>query len=293
MNLWDGLAHTHKSLLDLYGFDTFKRHINFYYGQWAVSRPTNWLIRTLALKLISRGRLPWPAKVDWSDTDNIHWPHGGDKNWIRLRSYALYCGLLWQYAKLSDRVGCLELPEPVYGSPMPVWFKGRLISQDLALSSLDINRMAEVISFKQGMKVLEIGAGYGRLAYALRSLFDVDYTIVDIEPALTVARKYLGYDYRYRTPADFEKTTRSYDLVVNVSSFDEMPHDVSANYLKIINRVCTSHLYLSGYRIGQQNGNGLDQLDYPKNWKLMLDKPHAFVPHWVDKIFYISASSSR
>ena len=49
----------------------------------------------------------------------------------------------------------------------------------------------------------EIGAGYGRTAYSLRGLFpEANYTIVAIEPALTLSRFYLstlypGRDVRY------------------------------------------------------------------------------------------------
>ena len=41
--------------------------------------------------------------------------------------------------------------------------------------------------------VLEIGAGYGRMAYVVLSLFEnCRYAIVDIQPALTISRWYLS-----------------------------------------------------------------------------------------------------
>ena len=203
-DFWDNLGDNHSRMLDKYGFDTFKRHINFYYGQWAVTRPTNRFIAVLLRKLLAKGILPWPATVDWTNAQDIHWPQWIDakrghiadsdtKNWIRLRSYALYCGLLWQFAAAGDKLGCLKLTEPLIGGPLPIWWRGRLISQDLALSSLDINRMATAIDLRGKVRILEIGAGYGRLAYAIKSLFPlVQYTIIDIEPALKVALKYLS-----------------------------------------------------------------------------------------------------
>ncbi len=55
--------------------------------------------------------------------------------------------------------------------------------------------------------ILEVGAGYGRTAYALLNLYPhATYTIVDIEPAILISRWYLTQlfpdrDLRFMSPA--------------------------------------------------------------------------------------------
>ena len=84
----------------------------------------------------------------------------------------LYTKLLWRYALMEDQLGCLKTcDEPILGSPLPIRYRGKVISQDLAISSLELNLMGRLIDFSRIGRVAEIGAGYGRLAYLMAHRF--------------------------------------------------------------------------------------------------------------------------
>ena len=210
----------------------------------------------------------------------------------RLRAYAFYCGLIWRYAEWHDRIGALRLAEPSLGRPMPVVLRDRLISQDLAMASLDLNAMAAVIDLAKVRRVLEIGAGYGRLSYMFASLYPgIDYVVADIAPALAVAKHYLpavcAGKFSFVLPRELDAMPeQSFDLIINVSSLDEMPPAVQQRYIARIDRLCGRHLYLSGHYY-RRNGQGLDQLNFPASWRLRFNQRHDVFPRWVEKLFSI------
>jgi SAM-dependent methyltransferase len=258
--------------------------------------------------------------VDWHDADRILWPDvhksgtdpstaGPNASRKRLRAYAVYCGLLWQYASGRDVLGCLGVPEPELGHPMPISLDRKKISQDIAMASLDLNNMAKCIPLRSKRRVLEIGAGYGRLAYLFRTLFpDVQYSIVDISPTLAISQNYLAETFGENDVARFDQASpasrpfnfflphqleavpdRHFDLAINVSSFDEMPPEVSNAYLSTIGRVCRGHLFLSGYAHhgGDRTGQGLNDLSYNPAWKMIYNERHEIFPGWIEKVFEI------
>ena len=295
-SFWQEFGKAHRDTIAKYGFETFKRHVSGY-GAWQITTFANrFTLRCLAA-LFRRGKLPTIARVDWRDAQPM--PVWGeavrDKNAEaqRLRAYAFWSGLIWQYAALSDQLGCLGLAEPSFGKPVPVWLHGRLISQDIANVAMDMNAMAGAIPLDKVRRVLEIGAGYGRLAYIFTSLFpDVEYTIADISPALAVSKNYLPAvskgKFCFVLPHQLDSLPdHSFDLVINVSSFDEMPPPVQDRYLQRIERLCRGHLYLSGYSHHIGDRIGLDALNYPARWIALRNQPHEIFPAWVAKIFAV------
>jgi len=107
-------------------------------------------------------------------------------------------------------------------------------------------RIAQLASGKPGFSVLEIGAGLGRTTY-FASLFGVtNYTIVDV-PLTNAAQGYflgrtlgehnvrLGgeegdQNVRIMPSTDLQALDQTYDLIVNVDSWTEMPKDVASSY---------------------------------------------------------------
>ena len=318
---WLTLGAAHRRKIERYGFATFKRHINFQYGQWGISTFRSQFTRRVFASLMRAAKFPWGAfaHVDWHNADDIRWPEWIDvetgesheseeRSRRRLLAYALYCGLLWQYASTGDNLGCLTIQEPALGRPMPIWLRGRLISQDIATASLDLNRMAAHIPLHEIKQVLEIGAGYGRLAYLFHSLFPAaQYSIADISPALAVSQNYLAAVFgedrvrrfgftpaparaiNFLLPHQLDQMADGYfDLAINVSSFDEMPPEVSIGYLRTIERVCRGYVFLEGYARASHAGRlGLDELPYNSSWRLLYSRPHGLFPGWVEKVFAI------
>jgi putative sugar O-methyltransferase len=322
---WDTHGQKHLALIVEFGFGNFKRTINFEYGQWGVTSLRDPKIRRLLWNLIRLKQLPLGgllATCDYRDLSSIRWPDGIESRGAsvtrharfggrrRLRIYAFYGGLLWQYAELKDRLGCLrKLQEPRLGNPLPVRYRGRLISQDLAFAALELNRIAMHVPIAKVRRVLEIGAGYGRLAFVIRSLFPhVEYTIVDIPPALAVSRTYLdavsvqGTDsgaseigirrdgpgrMNFLLPEALGQVPDGYyDLVINVSSFDEMsPAEVEA-YFRVLDRVSSGWLYLQGWGQSRSQGHrlGLNEFPFGREWRQIYSGPDPVVPGFIEKI---------
>jgi putative sugar O-methyltransferase len=168
--------------------------------------------------------IPWPRRMRWL--------------------YAFLVRLLFEYARAHDPHNVLRLDEPVLGDPWPVRHHGRLISQDLCNSALEAGAMTRPLDGRAPTSILEIGGGYGRIAYALLSMYpQATYTIVDIEPALTISRWYLSQLFdperlRFVSPdelADLEPG--SVDLAVSISTFPEMSAEQVAMYLRLVDSV--------------------------------------------------------
>jgi putative sugar O-methyltransferase len=161
-------------------------------------------------------------------------------------------------------------------------------------------------------RVLEIGAGYGRLAYLFLSAFpDARYTIADVAPALAVSQNYLAAVFGEGQVARFdphwtaaaperainclvpiqmqELPDEHVDLAINEGSFDEMPPEVATAYLRDLGRPCRGHVFLTGFAIKAHHGRlGLDELPYPLNWRLLQRSPHAYVPGWSTGSFVLN-----
>jgi putative sugar O-methyltransferase len=313
--LWDGLSEDHRDAITRYGFESFKRTINFTYGQWRVHRLWDSRIRRIALALLRRGQVPWGALADLDlsdDKTNLGERIAQSKNQtaigLAVKAYATWTGLLWQYATLTDSLHCLDVPDPDVGAPIPVRFNGRPISQDIADVAIDMNRMAQYIPLGQKRRVLEIGGGYGRFAYCFHKLFpDAEYTIVDISPTLAISQNYLAAVFGEANVARYSPTPQSrrtfnfllphqieglpsdsFDLAINISSFDEMPGDVSSGYIHSIDRLCRGHVYVNGYACTSAWGQrrlGLDELTYPVHWRQLCKVAPEYLPMWTANVF--------
>jgi hypothetical protein len=327
LRFWQALGEKHASLVRESGFRNFKRTINFEYSQWGVTAYRDPKTVHLFKKLLGEKRLPiggWRARFDRHDLDNIRWPDGIDAGTgqstgaatfggvTRIRGYAAYCGLLWQYACAHDGLGCLSrVQEPALGNPLPIRYAGKLISQDLALSSLELNQIASRVPIERIRRVLEIGAGYGRLAFLFSSMFpDIEYSILDIPPALAISQHYLTSIFGPAAISRYDDTPDShvrprirfmlphrlaelpdghFDLVINISSFDEMSTKDVDRYLRAFDRVGSGWAYLQGHANSSKPGlrYGVNEFPYGKNWRQIYSGAHAVVPGFVEKIFQL------
>lgn len=233
----------------------------------------------------------WQAAVNLPD--DLHF------DWHDQKSYRYFVLMLWSYAKSVDTKRCLDrLEEPEEGNPLVVPCDGQRASQDLANSLLEYYAMAEAVTFDSCRRVLEIGGGYGRDAYVILQLNpQIQYTLVDIPPALWVAQRYLSSVLPKRTVfrvRDFQRyeevreemeqasvvcllphqlellPDRRFDLSLNISSFGEMQPDQIRTYLEELERLTNGHFYMKQWKVSQ---NAFDHLalteeDYPvsRNW---------------------------
>jgi putative sugar O-methyltransferase len=139
------------------------------------------------------------------------------------------------------------------GGPITVRSAGDEVCMDYLQAVHELEFMASVVHL-DGMRVLEIGAGYGRTCHAMLSNHDVEYWIVDLDNALSLARRYLHAvlddDQLARvrfvpvSEVDEALTDKRFGLCVNIDSFAEMPPDTVRNYLELADARCDA-LYVN------------------------------------------------
>jgi len=130
------------------------------------------------------------------------------------------------------------------------------VSRDL-LDSINellfLDRHLGVLS-RRGLRVLDIGAGYGRLAHRLAAAAPglADYCCVDAVPESTfLSRYYLEYR-KCAPPARVVPLDRvrsdlapgSFDLAVNIHSFSECTHQAIAGWVGELQRLRVPHLLI-------------------------------------------------
>jgi putative sugar O-methyltransferase len=225
--------------------------------------------------------------------------------WHDQRAYRYFVLMLWTYASKVDVKRYLnKIEEPEEGNPITVPAGKHRASQDLANSVLEYYSMAEGVDFANCKRVLEIGGGYGRDAFVVMKLNPrIQYTLVDIPPALWIAQRYLSSVFpeckvfhvrdfhSYAEVADEMESAsivfllphqlellpdRRFDLSLNISSFGEMQQEQIETYLKVLERVTRGHFYMKQWKVSQ---NAFDHLalteeNYPvsRRWKKLYSR---------------------
>ena len=241
---WRALGEEHAADLERYGVEAMKRRQALRYFTWSWSWRSLHESRQMRFLLArSSPRALLRALLDRPDLSDAAWegvPWSRRDRWL----YVFAVRLLWDYGLRHDTLDVLELPEPELGNPLPVRWHGRLISQDLANAALEAAAIARALDEASPRSILEVGAGYGRTAYALLNAFpEATYTIVDIEPALTISRWYLTQLFpstrlRFIDPAAAGALgDGSCDLAVSISSLHEMTEEQVAAYIGLFDRV--------------------------------------------------------
>lgn len=237
---WRQLAGQHERDLSTFGFENIKRKQAFKYFNW------DWRWRSLTRSEQARFLLRH-AKFGSLVRCAVTTMPFDDASWMPIERsradrwlYSFATKLLWEYAMRHGDRNVLALTEPDAGSPLPVRWRGRLISQDLANTSLEVAAMRRALGSRPVTRVLEVGAGYGRTAHALLNLYpECVYTIVDIEPALSISKWYLTQLFpasRLRFIAADRANGGDIgraDLAVSISSLQEMTPRQIGDYLSL------------------------------------------------------------
>lgn len=316
---WQELANKHIQELDDFGFHNFKRTIALKYFTWG-------MLGMLAQHSVPLGMYflrnpntgPFRAKLTIGKTEE-NLPKAFSV--VSGKLYAIFLDLLWQFVKSIDKKNLLsKIQEPTFGNPNLVRrHDGELISQDLC------NSIHEFYSITSGLDhpeasfntVLEIGAGYGRLAQVF---LDTDqaknYWIVDIPPALYVSQRYLSELYpdakvfSYRPFSKFSEIAeelatckiaffsadqisllpnKSVETVVCISNLHEMTREQISFYYEQIDRICTDYFYTKQWMksIAKKNGFTIAKGDYPvkPHWSTSMDRRHP-IQSWFFETLY-------
>lgn len=279
---WKEMAAVHKSQLEDKGYNNFKRTINETYFQWAgADGQIEWLLAHTS----TQGRLNalWNA----INADAGHY------------RYRLLTALLWEYAKQNGcKTLCQELKEPSEGNPIRIRADGKPISEDLANSILEYASMTA--SFKKPINtIVEVGAGYGRTAWVfLKKMSWIKYIVIDIEPALSVSKRYLTSQFPqaakegrlvFLQPSEINTIPdKSVDLFLNISSYQEMTQQQIEGYFAHADRVCKGYFYMKEWKTAVVETK-LSQKDYPvpQNWKRIFNRECAVQSKFFEAMYEV------
>jgi putative sugar O-methyltransferase len=299
---WIELNRMNLAQLQQHGYANFKRTIALNYFTFVRILP--WDAQIIFLLRVL------PFRVSLNCMKRAFFAHKHDYfsafNWIQSLLYNFLTLASWAYSRDAvSNPSLLALREPEEGNPAVVTDEsGALISQDLANSILEISAIGTELS--PGSVVLELGAGYGRDAYALLATTSgIKYIIVDIPPALWVAQTYLSHEFPgrrifpYREFASFADIEQEFqecdiafflstqiamlpdglaDLAINISSLHEMRPEQIAFYFSQFDRLLKDDglFYYKQWKRGRVPFENLviHQRDYPipHTWRCELSR---------------------
>ncbi|CAN7397010.1 putative sugar O-methyltransferase [Phenylobacterium sp. LjRoot225] len=295
------------------GVDNFKRTINQNYYNWLPTSPADNQFRAL-LRLTAD--LPtveaFMAELDADDAAvESLFSSDGLSSRPAAEIYRLFVGMLWAYTSQVSPNGLTSaLEEPALGNPIPLRLGGRRISQDLANSIRERNAVLSMVEpeLREGraQTIVEIGAGYGRLAHVIMSSAPCRYVIVDIPPALYVSQWYLTQlfsnkcTFKFRawrdwdevaaeltaselvflTPDQFAKLPdRSFDIAIAISNLAEMTPRQVSKYIELFDKKVRNFVYIKQWI---SSDNALDlchyekaDFDMPQGWSKSFDRADA------------------
>jgi len=164
-------------------------------------------------------------------------------------------GLATYFTRLHDRLGLFErLHEDGLFGAETYDMDGLLVSRDLLDSIAELTFLDDELGISErDVTILDIGAGYGRLAHRATTAFDnVTYLCTDAIPLSTFLSGYY-LDFRGVTkrahvvPLDEIATIiagRRVDIAVNIHSFSEAPFSAIEWWLDLIVENDVQHLLI-------------------------------------------------
>ncbi|MDQ3639906.1 MAG: putative sugar O-methyltransferase [Actinomycetota bacterium] len=325
---WQFLNEMNAGQLERYGYSAFKRTVNGNYFQWLPRGPRDPQFRAVLRE--------WFLHPTWSAVDarleertpfldaRVKRPF---RSPLAKAGYAFFLAGLWEYCMRccpKDLADTLE--EPATGNPLGVVYRGRRVSQDMCNSLLEFTAITKALpdGALPGSGVLELGGGYGRLAWMfLREVPQLRYFMVDIPPALALAQRYLTElfpdlpAFRFRRFHDFDDVREEFyrarigfltpnqlelippfqaRLVVNISSLHEMRFDQIDHYIAQIANHCSGYFYTKQPIRSENPYDGLvvHRSDYPTPpaWEVVFDRRHPIQTHFFEALYRVRSEAA-
>jgi putative sugar O-methyltransferase len=324
---WARLNARHARQLEAFGFENFKRTVNTRYFNWRILG----ILRHQLGVVASWARRPDPAvfRAEFPRPSSNVGTSGGfnpPSAWI----YKTFVAMLADLVRAQDALRLLnQIEEPALGNPFMIRYRRRDISQDLCNSIHEIYSIfgsdGGALRSGEGLEILEIGAGYGRLAYAVvAASTGVRYTIVDVPPALYISQRYLTTvlpdvpAFPYRAWSDFATVRHEFessrlrfllphqadqlpagsiDVAISISSLHEMSRDQVEHYFAFMDRVCRGHVYTKQWRRSRAPENGVvfGENDYPvpARWQVEFHRRHPIQSLFFEARYDVSGARTR
>lgn len=314
---WERLNKRHAQRIISSGLDNFKRSVNLKYFNWRI-KPI--LRQQLWPVLAELARFNFAPFFQSEFKDHEAKLEEGAKGFGPYQAfiYGAFVSAFADYVRRRDRMKLFSsIEEPMLGNPFSIRYRGRIISQDLLNSMLEFYSATEASRIKQDIgSVAEIGAGYGRLAYVfLKALSKSTYCIIDIPPALYISQEYLSQlfpgerIFRFRPFSsfadirqEFESSRvrflmahqiellpqKSFDLVLNVSSFQEMSRDQISNYTGHLGRLSRKYFYTKQWKRSIVKDNDfITEHEYPVpvGWQAIYHRSHPIQSKFFEALY--------
>jgi putative sugar O-methyltransferase len=299
---WTDLLERNLAMLRADGIRRFKRTVSNNYYNWLV---TSWLdpqLRNAVLGWLRHpSRDPLQARMEPAHAvRTMARDDAFDLSPVAARRYRLFVAATWERARREDRLGLSDrMEEPEIGTPVRLWSRGRLVSQDLANGIIECNYAARSGLVRDGARIAELGAGYGRLAHVHLAAADVVYCIFDIPPALAVSQWYLRellgahrvvpFDARrgaadidalrpgqvaFFTPDQLELFPDGwFHLTQTISTLPEMPERQAAHFLALLAAKSSGEVFLKQWRRWRNEADGAELAEdwyaLPPPWELV------------------------
>lgn len=289
---WDDLCRKNIKMIETHGLQNFKRSVSQNYYNWMVTSPLDPQFRN-AVKLWLRSPSIAPFVTRCTPFD--FWTSESITSPLRLTAYQRFfyyffvCSI-WQWTlanSLHSPMDC-QIAEPLLGSPFPLYYDRQLISQDLANSLNEHSQIfsRECFQSRANIKMAELGAGYGRLAYVALSMGN-KYCVIDIPPALYISQWYLTTifpekkSFRFRhfnsydsihdefesadiwfiTPNQLELLPEQFfESFITISTLPEMTQEQTRIYLSLMSRSTSEQIYIKQWSNWKNN---LDDVSVP------------------------------
>jgi putative sugar O-methyltransferase len=244
------------------------------------------------------------------------------------RSRSVYGALLWLYYKQISQLDTERLlsriREPVEGGDSDQEeIEGHRVSLDFLQAVEEFYRVREAWRLFKGSSqprvILELGAGYGRLAYVFRkALPDCTYVIIDLPEALTCSSYWLTKVLRdevvpyaeSRNQGEFTRArllarpvwtlgthqieqiqSGTIDAFVNIFSFQEMPLRIIENYFAQAERIVNGVVYIKERDLECNSADNEDITinDYRpcSSWRTLFKRPILLYQHYFEAAFAV------
>lgn len=162
-----------------------------------------------------------------------------------------------EFKKNDDWGGPIKIAYPNIGEISPTTLRYAKVGYDLKKYFPNL----------ENMRICEIGVGYGGQCRIIDVLFKPSYyCLVDIQPALLLAQRYLG-NYLMKAILAFKTMNEidedSYDLCVSNYAFSELPRPIQDEYLrKVILRSRAGYItYSDNFTPAEFNSYRVEELE--------------------------------